>query len=721
MSSLAAKSASLTLLAAGETETSLELQERATIDIEEGLEEQSTSIELEMYAKKEQAEAVMEAELAEEYKEEAITLQEQAVKDEMEAEYMLEHAQELEASSEQMYMEAGQDLAAVETYRVQSEYEFELANNAEKLAQEAETRAAEDEGIAVRKEAAGAKDAEKLVKTETGAGEDAELIAGCEVIPVLNVFCDIAGAITEAGFQSVAAVEAAKSAIESISAATWSGKEREELMLASEKHSEAAKDVLEGEKYQSLSVESGEKSTTEEAESASLKEAGAEAQSVGDEKLAASQREEAISKLDEEEATRHSAEAAGHEALAAEDEAASIASEVESEEHLEQGTAEEFESQTERIDAESKGNEARQLMEQSISHGMKALWYVISSILTAAGVIYIVAMKTLFKRVAPAVSTYWKGDHDWTSFELLRIISETLLHAGFILAVVVTSSEYLSNFQELHSWSRWKGLLYLAVLVGAVESILLHCIPTGCCCFANGHSRSVIFVNAGLELGRFIHIAPTVLIELLIVLTVFGPEVFNNHFIPNDKFSWLWGAMLYLVVMHTWFFRLRPIQIESSNGHNNSSHRSQHSSASEWQEVNFVPDQRNDSLLGADVDKEYGSMEEVSLLTSIQEPSDNISTSSNKKASNSDNSFMYGCFHRLMKGWEKLCQNLHTKLDILALSLMGMLMYHSFPAISVLRPVAVTSFAALSSLVSMPVLILGVVGVLAVVHCAFVR
>ena len=729
MTSLAAKSASLALLATGETEASIVLQEKAAIDMEEGFEEQSASIELESSAEREEAEAMAETVLAEEYKEEAVALHEKAVKDEMEAESSFEHAQELEASSEQLDIEAGQDLAAAETYEVQSDLEFDLAKDAEKLAQEAETRAAEDEGIVLRKEAVSAKDAEALIKTESGAGEDAELIAGCEVIPVLNVFCDIAGAIAEAGFQSVAAVEAAKSAIESISAATWSGKEREELLLASEQHSEAAKDVLEGERYQSLSVESGEKSVSEKAESTSLKEAGAEAETVGDEKLAASQQEEALSKFDEEEASRHSAEAAKHEALAAEEEAASIASELESEEHFEQSTAEEFESQTERIDAESKGNKARQLMEQSISHGMQALWYVISSILTAAVVIYIVAMKTLFKRVSPAIYTYWKGNHQWTSFDVLRMTSETLLHAGLILAVVATSLASLSNYQELHSWTRWKELLYIAMMVGIIECILLHCVPTICCGCVRKHSKSMIAINAGLQLGQVIHIAPEVLIELLILLTLFGVQIFNNHFIIVIKSAWLWSVVMSFVALHIWFFRLRPIQIIEStkSDDKSSSHNIQHFSTSEWQEVKYVPDQRNGSLLGVDVDKEYGSMEEVSLLTSIQESNDDISltvnsSSTTKNISSSDTSYhINGCFNRLRLGWAKFCQKLHTKLDLLVLSLMVMLLYHSFPAIAVLHPVAVTSFAALSSFVSTPVLIFGVVAVVVIVHFVFVR
>jgi len=717
MSSLATKSTSLTALAMGETEAAVELQQKAAIDADEGLNLQSQAIDLEASAERETAEAAEETILAEKYEEEAEALHEQAVKDKLQSESLVEQSEELEAASLQENIEAGQDLAAAETYKVQSEFEFEQAAKAEKLAEEAEARAAEDEGAALKQESASVEDAKAFGKTETKAGEDAEAVAACEVIPILNVFCDIGGAITEAGFQSIAAVEAAKAAVESIAAATWSGKEREEILIASDNHAEAAKDMADGEKYQSLSAESAEKATSEKADSASLQESGAESQSIAEEKLAASKEEELLSKVDEEDAARHSAQASEHEAMAAEEREASVLSQVESEEHMGESTAEEFESQSEEIDAESKENEARKLMEQSIGHGMHALWFVLSSIFTAFGVIYIVTMKIVTKTVMPTLYTAWNGHHVWTGSDLMQKASESFLHAGLILASIVTTSSS-ANFKEMTPWYRWKELIALALMVGVLESFLVYSMSTACCCLMKGQDRMTALSDAGSELTRkIIHIVPAVLIELLIILTLFGPGLMNDASVIYAKPLWIWSAVLALVGFHIWVFPLKSLQTELEKGSK--------SSSSGWEEDVFANDPsdfQNGSLIGTSVEKEYGSIEEVSLLTSVKQPSDDVSISmySNFEAHGSILETKKRV-ERYRIDWQQIGQVHHAKLDLLVLSLMAMLLYHCSPVIKVLHPLVATSYAAFGSLLSTPVLCVGVIVVTSIVHFVFVK
>jgi hypothetical protein len=721
MSSLATKSATLTAIATGETDAALELQREAAVDSEEGIEMQSESIELEASSEREIAEATEQTLIAEKYKEQAETLHEQSVKDKMESESSFEKAEELEASSKQAYIEAGQDLAAAETYQEQSVFDFDEAAKAEQLATNAEVQAAKDETIVLEKEAASAKDAESLVKTESSAAEDAEAIAVCEVVPFLNVLCDIAGAITEGGLQAIAAVEASKSAIESIAAATWSGKEKQELLVASEEHAEAAKFIAEGEKFESLSVESGERAQVEEAKSSSLEKLGLNAQSIGEDKLIASKEEETLSKLDEEESTRHYAEALEHEFLAAEEEEASIATQVESEERLEQSTAEEFESQSERLDAESKENKARKLLEQSIDHGMKALLYVTSSIMTAVAVVYVLAMKTLTKRVAPSVANFWTNEHRWTGFDTLRLAFEALLHAAFILVVIVSSQSSLLHFGDLSTLDRWKELVYLAVLVGAIESSLIHCLPMACCCWVQSPTNSLIVDTTTEFFGMLVQITPVVFVELLIILTWFGPIVINNPVLLQRDSMWTWGAVLLLFVVYILYFRLASVQIiESPSNSNGSSCKSHLSTSSGWEEDHFSHDQghANDSLIGTTVDKEYGSMEEVSLLASTKQPSDVIGTNSAYKMKIATSGLT---IQKLKKGWQRLFEVLHLRFDLLAFSLVVMILYHWSAVIKVLQPIAITSYTTLGHLFSTRALFAGIVAVVAAVHFTFVR
>ncbi|KAL7514286.1 hypothetical protein ACHAXN_012063 [Cyclotella atomus] len=719
MTTLAAKSTSLTLLAAGEEESALALQREAAIDSEDGLEKQSESIELEASSEREHVKAAEQTLLAEKYKEEAEALHAESVKDKAESESAFEESEELETLSEQANIESGQDLAAAETYEEQSAFEFDEAAKAEKLAEEAEARAAKDESVVVQKEAASAKDAESLTKTETGAIEDAEAIASCEVIPVLNVFCDIAGAITEAGLQSVAAVEAAKSAVESITAATWSGKEREELLATSNEHAEAARDAVEGSKFHALSIESSEKSIAEKADSVTFHESELNAKGIAEEKLAASEEEESMSKFDEEEASRHSAEAAEHEALATEEEAAATTSQLESEERLDQSTAEEFESQYDRMSAKSNENEARKLLEQSISHGIQALWFVLSSILTAVGVIYVVSMKTLTKRAIPTVLTLWRGEHDSTSFDLFRAAAEVILHASLVFGVIATLPSSFSNFADLSTWSRWKELINMAVFVGITESILIYSLSEMCCCQMKGRTANVTAASSGTEFfGKSMLIIPTVLIELLIVLTLCGPDVFDH--ISSLSFSpyLVWGAILPFVTLYMWHFRLKSVQVENATS---SSHKS---ISSGWDEDEFAYGNGSDSLIGTSIDKEYGSMEEVSLLSATKQTGDNSLTVNsqqiNAEDSTSDTISISYYFQRLHKDLKRACSILHNRLDLLAIVLMTMLLYRSSPVIKILHPVAAKSFAALDSLLSTPVLVGGIISAAAIVHFVFI-
>ena len=112
MSQLASEAASLTTLAGEELESSIELGEKAAVESEQGLELQSTSIELELDAESEFAKAAGEAALAEEYSGQAEMLHEKAAKKAAESEIAFAKARDDLAASEALLAQAEEDRAA---------------------------------------------------------------------------------------------------------------------------------------------------------------------------------------------------------------------------------------------------------------------------------------------------------------------------------------------------------------------------------------------------------------------------------------------------------------------------------------------------------------------------------------------------------------------------------------------------------------------------------
>ena len=125
-------------------------------------------------------------------------------------------------------------------------------------------------------------------------------MVACTPIPFLDIFCDIVGGAAETVFQGKAAIEGAKSAVESIIAASAHGKERTNLLIAVEKHEEAAGDTAKAEEYESMSRENIEKAKVEEEASEAMRSEGGEAEVLGEEKKEESEREESMAALEEE-------------------------------------------------------------------------------------------------------------------------------------------------------------------------------------------------------------------------------------------------------------------------------------------------------------------------------------------------------------------------------------------------------------------------------------
>lgn len=241
MTQLAGEAASLTTFAGEELESSIEIGEKAAIESEQGLELQSTSIELGLDAEREFAKAAVEKATAKEYSEQAELLHDQAAGKTAASEIEIAKARDDLAASEELLSQAEKDRTAELMNEKKSAAFFEESSAAEEIATGAQEKAAEYEAIVIKNEGKGLKDGESLAQTEAGALEGAETVAACTPIPFLNVFCEALGAISETALQGRAAFVGAKTAIESLAAASAQRKENAELAIVLKKQEEAAR------------------------------------------------------------------------------------------------------------------------------------------------------------------------------------------------------------------------------------------------------------------------------------------------------------------------------------------------------------------------------------------------------------------------------------------------------------------------------------------------
>lgn len=125
-------------------------------------------------------------------------------------------------------------------------------------------------------------------------------MAACAPIPGLNIVCEAVGSIVEVGYQSIAAVEGAKAAVETIQGVTAAQRGRAEMILAARGHEEEARLALEAEQLQIKADEEGANASSEQAESEAMIAEAKESEIMSNEKAHQSQEDEAMATVDEE-------------------------------------------------------------------------------------------------------------------------------------------------------------------------------------------------------------------------------------------------------------------------------------------------------------------------------------------------------------------------------------------------------------------------------------
>lgn len=363
---------------------------------------------------------------------------------------------------------------------------------------------------------------------------------------------------------------------------------------------------------------------------------------------------------------------------------------MKAEELLSQSASEEVESIAERADGTAKEANADRLMKVSVDHGIRALGFVIHATATACLVVYVVVMRLLTKVIIPGVGRGISGDPP-------KIVAK-IFHGSYVLvmhALIVVGSVALlptiSRFEDMSPPLRIRSLFCLALLAGLIESLGVHSTHTAC----HSHRRGLGFgpglaTTAKVFLSKVMHLIPRVLLEALIVVTILGPGVFETYY-AFVKPELIWGTLALMAAIFI-IFTASKAGDDSTN--------------SPVDEI-AVGGRETESLC-SNADQEYGSMESISLSPK--------SSSSPLKEPNARN-----CFAKCNDTMCDYFGGLRLYFDLLAITLVSVLLWHCSPLLKILYPLAATSTKTISSLASMPILMVFGVIVAVIVHFLFVH
>lgn len=454
-----------------------------------------------------------------------------------------------------------------------------------------------------------------------------------------------------------------------------------------------------------MAEEEDAKATEEFAEAKKLKKDMEEskylAQSEKDEAL----KDETLAALDEDAAAEYAAKSARDEAIGTEEEASSIAAQTQSEELLGSSTGEELTANSIRVNAESKEGEAEQVTKRSLSHGTHAFRFAFQSLMTAGLVIYVVVMRFLFHFLVPAIKRSFTPESQFTILEFGERLLLLTMHFSVVLGTI-TSLVGRLNFDD-DAITRLKALVLLASAAGLIESTGIHSLTEACCCRMNGNDAITATISIVVSfVSNIIYLVPVVLMECLILVVAFGPNVFDQiHNALAGNQVLLWFALLLMFSMR--IFKFKRISVAKSG---QAKDKSELESGEE--EGYFCGDERESlSVLNTyELDQEYGSMEEISLLSSpeLSEVNSRSESSSEKKSPN--------CSQKFCQYWKSL----QMPADLFVFSLMVMQILHSFPLLNLLEPVTKSFFGIAASLY-LPILLVVSIGFVFCVHFMFVR
>ena len=460
--------------------------------------------------------------------------------------------------------------------------------------------------------------------------------------------------------------------------------------------------AAEGRTYQLHADEEGTKAREEVAEAERLKVDMEESEYLSQREKDAVLNDEALAALDEDAAAKYLKNAARDEAIGTEEESSSMAAQSEVEELLGASTGDEFAANSLRFDSELKEAKAEQVMRNSIAHGTHAFGFVLQSLVTAILVIYVVVMRCVFQNVVPAIKRSLSSESQFSGMDLGEKVLLLAMHFTVITGMITLLAARLS-FCHIAIPSRWKAFGLLASAAGLIESTV-HSLTEAYRCRINGKDATATSIAAATSfLSNAVFLVPVALMQCLTLVVVFGPKVFDQ--VHNTLASYqvlLWFGLLLMNALYIRVFKLKgmssvtkPVQNKSEIG---------------VEEGYFVGDER-ESLSALNINQlyqEYGSLEEITLLKSSKCSEVNTSSVSRRKRSTC-------CCQKFCQ----YCESLLLSADLLMISLVVMILYHSWPLFRILEP-ATKSFLGVAASLHAPILLLVVILTLSV-HFMFVR
>jgi chemotaxis protein histidine kinase CheA len=493
---------------------------------------------------------------------ESVTQQEAATKDFAVAETDEASSQQWQSASARDREVAAAELARASEFQAQAVFEEETAS-----AHAAAATAAQD--VALESMEAAGTDEITAARWEAAAAEDGWTVTVCQMIPLLDVACDVIGGTTLLLAEAAGTESTAKAAVEWTAAVTATREREREETLAAEYEQQA----MHQQKQAML--------TKEKANAAKIK---------------------------------------------AEEEAAEAeAFEMQSQEAKEKAAVEEARAQELISAAVMEESTSFELGQQSIVVGVHACWDGIVTIIMATGALVLGAVtfiNSTCRTISSVCSASPSSKTTTTRPEyrqqtrpflpaLLRSISFVWHHVGlFVISINLRLivKPWMQGFSDLDCLHRGEAILRFALVAAVLQTNTLHTIPYMIQTWFH-HSKLVWCIDVFLHVAVYTFLwSSWLVLEFLILWAVWGPSILSYLLFSTNHLDWCLSLIALglgiTVMLHLCFLETCVPSPHGNNRMTNENQPAQMSDEdpkekSEWESINetslLLPSHRSEA------------------------------------------------------------------------------------------------------------------------------
>jgi hypothetical protein len=408
----------------------------------------------------------------------------------------------LELEGEELLTKGEADEALAATYHSMAD-EMGVMTAEEEATATSEFGVASGEEVLVEQDTAEAT-AEAAIAARDGieANADASVAGACQLVPLLDIVCDIIGGVAAVGLETAAAEQAAAAAADYTAAAAVQIEEESQVADATAGHAQAGSD----------------------------RETATESQATASE-LEAKSQEELVEGKEEE--------AAG-------------------DKKLEQIVAEQEASEEEQAEADGEEEASAASWKKSLAYGASAYWDA-----TMGGLVSIFALgffgvrlfisfvvpglKSLCVHVAPKMIKREPLTSFWG-----RAVSHVSHHVLIFGLVAGLFGNMFLVINQVAIRSRGGILLEFGAAAAFLQSLLLHSIPSAMLVTPGEQSLWRVRLQTGVSmfLRRLLFLWPLFVLEILLLQVNFGSFVFSDSVIAFLQQWTLWGLFAVTILVH---------------------------------------------------------------------------------------------------------------------------------------------------------------------------